>query len=368
MILTEADVPAYLAEKGLADPAAGWTVSASPSRNRNFSAVPATGGPGFFLKQLRVTAPESVLMMQREATVYWLSRNDPDFAPLAGLIPPFGLFDGARKVLVLGRVPGARNLLRHQEEARGFPAPLGEALGKALAAVHHGVGRRMRSDPPRAAFPLEPPGILTAHRGGPLLRWLGPGQMRLVERVREHPVLAPALDRLAATWAFDTFTHGDLKFENCVIASGGGEASRVFLVDWELADFGDPCWDAGCILQAYLYLGLLPTLARPGEGLRERLERAGARREAMRAALQGFWTAYGPLPELLERTLGCAAARLVQMALEVMHGQAEPPAAALSLLETAAEVAGDPGGAVRLLGLGGEAGLSEPASAPRSGG
>jgi len=346
MILTEDNVLAYLGGKGLADPAAGWTVQGHPSRNRNFSAIPVAGGPGFFLKQLRVQAPESLLMMQREATVYWLSRNDPDFAPLAGLIPPFVLFDGALRVLVLGLAPGSRNLLRHQEESRSFPVPLAESLGRALAAVHLGAGLRTRSDPPRAAFPLEVPGIFTAHRGGPLVRWLGAGQMQLVERVREHPVLAPALDRLAATWSFGAFTHGDLKFENCVIS---GE--RISFVDWELADFGDPCWDAGCLVQAYLYLGLLPTLDRPGEGLERRLEITGSRGEAMCEALRGLWRGYEGVPAPLERVLGCAAARLIQMALEVMHGREEPPPMSLSLLEMGAEVAGEPGESARLLGL-----------------
>ncbi|PYQ56173.1 MAG: hypothetical protein DMF53_26290 [Acidobacteria bacterium] len=352
MILTADNVLAYLAGKGLADPTAAWTVSARLSRNRNFSAAPAAGGPGLFLKQLRVLAPESVLMMQREATVYWLSQNDPDFAALADLIPPYVLFDGLLKVLVVGLVPVAQGLLRPQEESWGFPVPLGESLGRALAAVHREAGRRMRSDPPRAAFPLEVPGIFTAHRGGPLVRWLGAGQMRLVERVREHPVLAPALDRLAATWSLDAFTHGDLKFENCVVSAGGSEP-RIFFVDWELADFGDPCWDLGCLVQAYLYVGLLPVLDRPEESLRERLERAGPRGEAIRAALRGFWRGYGIGPALRERVLGCAAARLIQMALEVMHGRDEPPPMSLSLLEMGAEIAGEPGTAGSSLGVAG---------------
>jgi hypothetical protein len=345
MILSETNVRDYLATKGLAEPGTAWTVSGSPSRNRNFSASPAGGGAGFFLKQLRVMAPESVLMMQREATVYWLSRNDPDFASLAGLIPPFVLFDGTLKVLVLGLVPGCRNLLRHQEALGDFPVPLGESLGRTLATLHGQVGREMRKAPPRAAFPLEVPGIFTAHRSGPLVRWLGPGQMRLVDQVRAHPILAPALDRLATTWSFDVFTHGDLKFENCVVSAGA-----VRIVDWELADFGDPCWDAGCIVQAYLYVCLHPFLPRRGERLRERLGHTGARSEAMHAALSGFWRHSGS-PGGLERVMGCAAARLIQMALEVMHGQGEPPPAALSLLEIGEEILGNPLEAAHLLGL-----------------
>jgi hypothetical protein len=126
-------------------------------------------------------------------------------------------------------------------------------------------------------------------------------------------------------------------------------------VDWELADFGDPCWDAGCVVQAYLYLCLRPFLARRRESLAERLGHAGARADSMRAALGGFWRQYspGPEPAVLERVLGCAAARLVQMALEVMHGQPEPTPMALSLLAAGEEVLSRPLAAARLLGLSG---------------
>ncbi|HEX4962667.1 MAG TPA: phosphotransferase [Thermoanaerobaculia bacterium] len=352
MILTETSVVEYLGQRQLLAQGSPWSVAGSPSRNRNFSAAPAQGGPGFFVKQLRVTAPASVAMMQREATVYWLSRHDEDFAALQGLIPPFVLFDGAEKVLVLGLVPGSRSLFHHQQALGDFPVAVGEGLGRALAAVHQRVGLRMRSDPSRAAFPREVPGIFTAHRGGPLVQWLGAGQMRLIDQVRKSPVLSQALDHLAATWSFDSFTHGDIKFENCVLAQVlDGE---VRIVDWELADFGDPCWDAGCIVQAYLYVCLLPFLARRGEGLAGRLDHAGARAAAMREALGGFWRHYaaGRASADLERVLGCAAARLIQMALEVMHGQPEPTPQALSLLELSEEVMARPLEAAGALGLG----------------
>jgi hypothetical protein len=372
MILSPDTVLAYLGERDLVESTAAWTVHAAPSRNLNFSAAPQGGGPGFFLKQLRVMAPASVEMMRREATVYWLARNRPDFAGLQKLVPPFVLFDGALKVLVLGLVPGARNLLSHQEALGSFPIELGERLGEALALLHRGVGRQMRSSSESTPFSREVPGIFTAHRGGPLVRWLGPGQMRLIDRVREHPTLAPALDHLAATWSFDAFTHGDLKFENCVIPTGAAGGREIRIVDWELADFGDPCWDAGCIVQAYLYTCLRPFLARPVEPLWERFGRAAD-------ALGGFWGRYADGLEIkensraatLERVLGCAAARLIQMALEVMHGQGEPPPVSLSLLAAGAEVMADPLDAARRLGM-----LGMPASptvsalsdAPRSGG
>jgi hypothetical protein len=367
MILSAGNVLSYLGERDLVASTEAWTVHAAPSRNRNFSAMPGGGGPGFFLKQLRVMAPASVEMMQREATVYWLARDRPDFQGLQTLVPPFVRFDGALKILVLGLVPGARNLLCHQEALGSFPVPLGERLGEALALLHRGVGRQMRSAAEDTPFPRQVPGIFTAHRGGPLVRWLGPGQMRLIDRVREHPTLAPALDRLAATWSFDAFIHGDLKFENCVVPGDAAGDREVRIVDWELADFGDPCWDTGCLVQAYLYTCLRPCLSRPGETLWERFGRAGA-------ALGGFWSRYADglddeaRTTVLERVVGCAAARLIQMALEVMHGLEEPPPASLSLLAAGAEVMLDPLAAARRLGMMDPPAVSAPSGAPRSGG
>ena len=42
--------------------------------------------------------------------------------------------------------------------------------------------------------------------------------------------------------------HGDIKWDNFLVLPDGG----VRLVDWELADFGDPSWDAGSVLQGFL--------------------------------------------------------------------------------------------------------------------
>ena len=363
MILDEASVPAYLVAKGLAAPSTAWTVSAAPSRNRNFSAAPEGGGPGFFLKQLRVTAPESLLMMQREATVYWLSRNDPDFAELAGLIPPFVLFDGAAKVLVLGLVSGSRNLLRHQEELGGFPVPLAESLGgpwrrsTAGSAGRWGAIRRAPpsrsrcrgSSPPTAAVPWSAGsdrGRCGSSSGcGRICSWRRPSTGSRPAGASTPSPTGTSSSRTA--WCPPART----------IPSGSWTGS------W--ADFGDPCWDAGCIVQAYLYAGLYPFLGRRGERLRERLGQAGERGEALRAALRGFRRHCGSAG--VERTMGCAGARLLQMALEVMHGQEEPPPAALSLLELGEEVLENPLEAAGLLGLG-EGEVSAPSGAPRSGG
>jgi aminoglycoside phosphotransferase (APT) family kinase protein len=250
-------------------------------------------------------------------------------------------------------------LLNH-ERLGSFSIDAGKSLGEALAIIHSKVGLRMRDDPPREAFPLEAPGIFTAHRNGPLNQWLGQGQRRLIDIVSKHNALPDCLDNLASNWRFDSFIHGDIKFENCVLSlSASSGITEVKIVDWELADFGDPCWDVGSLLQAYLYLCIRPSLAQRGVSLEARLERAGHRTESMRSSVAAFWKSYcagvsmgeSESHAFLERAIYCASARMIQMALEVMHGQMEPPPAALSLLDVSAEIMTRSDAAAGLSGL-----------------
>lgn len=81
--------------------------------------------------------------------------------------------------------------------------------------------------------------------------------------------------------------------------------------------------------------------------------------DSMRRAVAAFWRAYGreavtdaaARRALIERSLLCAAARLLQSALEVMHGRPQPTPLALSFLAAGAEVATQPREAARRLGL-----------------
>jgi HopA1 effector protein family/Phosphotransferase enzyme family len=345
---------------------ARWRVAEHHSRNRNFEVTSPDGSRAFFVKQLRAQDPESFAMLRREARVYELARDDADFAALREVVPPFFGFDAAAQTTVLGAL-GGESLLQLQRRLGRFPTESGEQLGRALATVHARVGRASAADPPRGVFNLEPPGVLSAHRNGALVRWLGPGQLSLVELVREDTRLSRVLDDLASTWRRDAFIHGDVKFENCVVNVGASvleesaarAGTEIRLVDWELADFGEAAWDVGSAVQAYLALCMSNSAAGPGATSLEQLQAASAEWQEMRRAVAAFWRAYtseaahdeAALTELLERTLLCAAARLVQTALEVTHGHRRPTPLALSLLAAGVEVSTRTREAVRLLGL-----------------
>jgi hypothetical protein len=370
VVLTRANVKDYLRARDLCvegdEDLTTWRVTEHHSRNRNFAVISADGARGFFVKQLRAQDPESFEMLWREARVYELASRDPDFAALREVSPPFFGFDAATRATVLGARDG-ESLMQLHRRLGHFPSEIGEQLGRVLATVHLRVGRDAAANPPRGLFNLEPPGILTAHRGGPLVRWLGPGQMLLVEHVRDNKSLARLLDELAATWQRDALIHGDIKFENCVVAAGANERdesdsgarTEIKLVDWELADFGEPAWDLGSLVQSYFALCLLNAPAALRGSLREQLRASSANFDSMRRAVAAFWRVYQKVVALdeqarrtfIERALLCAAARLIQSAIEVMHGQLRPSPDALSLLAASIEVTTNTREIARGLGL-----------------
>ena len=146
------------------------------------------------------------------------------------------------------------------------------------------------------------------------------------------------LDALHEAWQFDTFIHGDMKWENCIVYPMNGEP-QVKIVDWETADFGDACWDCGG------HLSGLPDLldhvdAYPGENRR----RSSMCRElpfplrscSPPSGLSGwhmFARGRSPRrsrPSMLQRSMGYGAARMLQTAFEYMYYSPQITANALS--------------------------------------
>jgi aminoglycoside phosphotransferase (APT) family kinase protein len=236
-------------------------------------------------------------------------------------------------------------------------AAFATAAGRTLGLLHRRPSANLAGTSRAECFDRSPPGIYTAHRGGPLLRWLGIGQLRLIDRVREHPLLAPALDRMSAGWSCVGLIHGDVKWENCLWTQAPTGAEMLKWIDWELADLGDSCWDAGCFVQAYLSRWVRDLPLQTEWSLSDRLQRGARLLSAMQPALRAFLEEYFAAIEtheseaaaLIERIMCCAAARMIQMGLEVMQGQPEPTPEALCLLRTSAEIMARPREALSLL-------------------
>ena len=92
MELTTSNIVHYLLGCGLVSLESvvdgDFLVDSTARRNQNFKVLRGNHA-GFFVKQIQNWDPQTIASMQCEATCYWLARNDPDFAPLARLLPEF---------------------------------------------------------------------------------------------------------------------------------------------------------------------------------------------------------------------------------------------------------------------------------------
>jgi hypothetical protein len=121
-------------------------------------------------------------------------------------------------------------------------------------------------------------------------------------------------------------------------------------VDWELADFGDACWDAGAVFQSYLSFWVFSMPATPGVPAEQLVGSAQFPVEKMQPAIRAFWRSYVETRGLgaeearaaLERSVGYGAARMIQTAYEYMFYAPQITASALYLLQLSLNILKSP--------------------------
>jgi thiamine kinase-like enzyme len=136
-----------------------------------------------------------------------------------------------------------------------------------------------------------------------------------------------------------------------VLPDGG-----IRLVDWELADFGDPSWDAGSVLQGFL-TSWISSIQAPPDGASDFARLPLAR---LRPAIRAFWHAYvealgvdgAEADRRLDRAVRYGAARMVQTAYEFTQFSREIAGPAVWLLQASLNLLKDPRrGTVELFAL-----------------
>src|SRR5688572_8897179 len=259
-------------------------------RNRNFK-VMRKRNSGYFVKQIQNWDAQTVAMLQCEAACYWLARNDSNFAPLANLIPEFHSYNLERHVLITGLIPEGENLYEHLRRVGQFSTQLAARLGQALGTYHRELGSGFKESQHAAIFPRQVPWILSADsRNSHPFKELSPATSELFEVVEKSSQLRQALDALRTGWSATSLMHGDMRLENCIVVQDDAHGGwNLKIVDWELADIGDPCWDLGSIIQAFLSAAIM-SLPLDEEG--PATLRAAANYAGMKPAIQSFWNSY----------------------------------------------------------------------------
>lgn len=328
------------------------TVSEISSRNRNY-AILLANRPGLFVKHIRPDQMGSAQTLAREAQCYRMVAAESALAPLAALMPKYHAFDGARHVLVIDLLPQSESLAAYYRRTADFSGNIASRLGAALGTYHSSLAREAESpawSKPeyQNLFPKVTPWILNFHGSdGEAFRQLSAANTQLRGVLNRYEDFPRELSQMREEWRIDTLIHGDMKFENCVLCLPEGESEpQLKVIDWEIADFGDGCWDVGAIFQGFLNLWVFSMPAAMDTPPEELERRAQYPIEMMTPAIQAFWRAYAERMELekeaerslLRRCVRHAAARMLQTVFEMMNTQPQLSPSAVFLCQLSLNV------------------------------
>jgi hypothetical protein len=324
-------------------------------RNLNLK-IFRSDGESYFLKQLRASDPQSMAALHREAAVYWLAGNDAGLAALAPLLPRLHRFDPTRLLLVLELLHGAESLFERYRRLGRMEEEAARALGRALGAYHGGAAMPAADSLYLSVFTRSPPWILSLPQlSATWFAGLSGANAQLIQIVQHYPEFRAGLDQLRQEWQTSSLIHGDIKWDNCVIGGGdGADGLRLHLVDWELADLGDACWDTGAVLQGFISDWIAAMRLAPEAGAPHLAGMPEHAFEDVQPVLAAFWQAYvdarridaAAAVDLLRRSVRYGAARMIQTAYEYMQNAPQISPNAVCLLQASADILRQPDAAI----------------------
>lgn len=332
MLLSYENIAHYLLEKGLVSldsiVEGAFSVRDQSSRNANF-AVNREYTPGYLVKQVRAQDAEKKETLRIEATCYWLANNDPAYQALRAFLPRYFEYDYLHHVLVLELLPEVENLHEHYLAKGHYPILIAEQFAELLASYHTHIPGQLEGQKSFSLFKKRKPWVFTLNEES-LADWLknptmGAAEKQTLELILGNQDFMQHLRSMGEAWETTSLIHGDVKFPNFLINKDfvPGNQPDIRLIDWELADIGDPLWDVAAVIQNYLTLWVASEI-NPKNNPRA----YPISLEQLQPSISAFWQRYceragwqGTIAQQqLEKTLRYTALKLVHTCFESVQG------------------------------------------------
>lgn len=360
MILSTSEkaVVALLCERGLIsrrDVVHGRITIENSSRRHLSMKVYIEDGRSLFVKRAHTT--DRQMSLAREASAYRMFSSLPEVDPLRRHVPVLVSYDSARHVLIVEVVERGENARERQLQHRRMALWCARGLGAVLSMLHASSRAAELGTHDRETVASDPPGALEMHRPHvSLIHQSSAASLELFAAIQSSDELCAQLNHLSSSWRRTSLIHGDVKWDNVVVAPPT-MLRTVTLVDWEFFAMGDPCWDVGAVFADYLGIWLASIPMGGGRPFSRFESHARIPLARLRPSLRTFWQTYVNTAEELEsgsdvtldRCMQNSAARLLQSAFEYTQGRGLFDGRVVATVQLAKNVLDAPAAAARHL-------------------
>ena len=293
MLLTEHNIFYYLLDKGMISAKevieGEFTARRNDSRNNNFIINREYDHNSFFIKQVKAPDAEKIETLRTEAACYQLAQNDDRYYSLKKFLPEFFQYDLLNHVLITGQIKNAFTLYDYYFQMAELSNSIPEIIADTLASYHITSLQANQQSPGMHFFKLQKPWVFTIATTPPEY-YTGAAEQQTVQLIHKNREFIQLLSGIENLWQPHSLVHNDAKFNNFLISYDPekNDINFIKLIDWELADIGDPLWDVATVFQNYLSLWV-------NTDVPEQLSQPGTKKinlQQVQPIIQLFWKRY----------------------------------------------------------------------------
>ncbi len=322
MRLTKKNITHYLLDKGFLEPTSFMTgdymLTQTQSRNSIFK-IQQQQDKGLFVKQLIAQDATNSYLMQKDATSHYLIHQSDLYKETATHIPEYYGYDPYHNILVTEYFANTKNVHEVVYRDKKLSASHAAKMAHILASFHFDITEEIKHNSSLQFFSKQIPWILNTNQ---LLNNNSQSiNNAVIAEIHKHQDLVKHIDKVASQWEVSSLIHGDIKWMNFIVMPNNED---VKLIDWEIADLGDPLWDVAGVFQSYFSAWVLSF---NNQNIQQHQQMQGTEFlsiESITPVVKLLWNTYASAQkfsvteakEKLLKTISYMAARMIQTAFE----------------------------------------------------
>ncbi|WP_445249413.1 phosphotransferase family protein [Microcoleus sp. OTE_8_concoct_300] len=326
-------------------------IDSIPAKNFNLL-VTLSSGHKYLVKQERYASDgKTAGEFLNEWRIQEFLQQFPELENFRALLPVVLHFDRENSIMVSQYLDDYRDLADFYAKENVFPSAIASSIGTLIATIHRSTYNRPQY---REFFyktntlPINRVKYVTnkLERVEPeIFGMVPPEVLKFISLYQRYDSLGQAMAELSTAFNPCCLTHNDLKVNNILLHVDSHKSSEkiVRLIDWERANWGDPAFDLGILINTYLVIWLNSLVISNSLTIEESLRLATIPLEKIQPSIAALTCTYfDNFPEILEhrpdfllRVVQFTGFGLIQQVLSMMQNQASLGNTGIAILQVA---------------------------------